>query len=143
MSQDVSKVDPGLRELAEREGVPEELIPQLERTVEIFAKNPDYAAILTDDELMEQIGAYLKESIEANNAEQGIVTARATSAVPLTEDQRERLCARLSQMFDGAQIDLRVSVDPSVIGGVRLDVGGQRYDGTVERRLADMRQALA
>ena len=43
----------------------------------------------------------------------------------------------------GRDISLKTTVDPRVLGGVRVQVGADLYDGTVARRLAEARTALA
>jgi F-type H+-transporting ATPase subunit delta len=68
--------------------------------------------------------------------------AYVTTAVALTDDEEQRLAARLAELY-GRQISLQVQVDPSVIGGVRVQVGSDLYDGTVASRLTQARKALA
>jgi F-type H+-transporting ATPase subunit delta len=67
--------------------------------------------------------------------------AYVTSAIPMTEQEEERLGARLSEMY-GRGISLKITVDPRVIGGLSVQVGSDLYDGTVLRRLTDVRAAL-
>ena len=61
---------------------------------------------------------------------------------PLTEEQEQRLSAKLAQLY-GREIDLKVSVKPEILGGLSVQVGHDLYDGTVRRRLAEARTALA
>ena len=67
--------------------------------------------------------------------------AEIRSAVALTDSQRERLAAALSQAT-GRQVDVKVVVDPSVIGGVIARVGDLVFDGSVASRLEGAKQAL-
>jgi F-type H+-transporting ATPase subunit delta len=62
-------------------------------------------------------------------------------AAPLTDEQEERLSARLSGLY-GRQISLKVTVDPKIIGGATVQVGDDLYDGSVARRLDQARTAL-
>ena len=71
---------------------------------------------------------------ELYNQDMGILTVRAVTAVPLTEDQSRRLGEKLGAMT-GKTIDLVNAVDPHCLGGVRLDYDGKRLDDTVSRRL--------
>lgn len=79
---------------------------------------------------------------EDHNRDHGIIEAVATTALPLTDAQRQQLEARLTAMT-GKQIHLKEQLDPAVTGGVLLEMNGQRYDGTVKHRLESIRQAMA
>jgi F-type H+-transporting ATPase subunit delta len=86
--------------------------------------------------------ASLTRLVELAAARRDREVAYVTTAVPLTDDEEQRLADRLSGRY-GRQISLKVEVDPSVLGGVRVRVGADLYDGTVVRRLAQSRKALA
>mgnify|MGYP005876373055 CR=1 FL=1 len=64
------------------------------------------------------------------NQAHGILEATAISAVPLTEQQRTALHAKLESLT-GKTIDLKTKVDAKVLGGIRLDIEGTELDGTV------------
>ncbi|MBR5109463.1 MAG: ATP synthase F1 subunit delta [Clostridia bacterium] len=76
------------------------------------------------------------------NREHGVVEAQATVAQPLNEDQRKKLVARLEAMT-GREVVVKEKIDPSVLGGVLLQMDGKRYDNTVLHRLNAIRQAMA
>lgn len=67
--------------------------------------------------------------------------AVVTSAVPLEGDQAERLRSALSSAF-GRDMDLQVDVDPKLMGGLVVRVGDELVDGSVVRRLSDLRRRL-
>jgi len=67
--------------------------------------------------------------------------AEVRSAVDLSAEQRERLAQALSRAT-GRQIDVKVVVDPSVVGGVIARVGDEVFDGSIASRLEDAKQAL-
>jgi F-type H+-transporting ATPase subunit delta len=62
-------------------------------------------------------------------------------AAPLSDDHRRRLTEALSQEHD-RQIHLNVVVDPDVLGGVRVSVGDEVLDSTVEARLKQAQRRL-
>ena len=76
------------------------------------------------------------------NAAHGILEATATSAVPLTEEQKTALRQKL-EATTGKTIDLKTKVDPAVLGGIRLDIEGTELDGTVHNRLSALRRDIA
>jgi F-type H+-transporting ATPase subunit delta len=61
--------------------------------------------------------------------------------MPLSDDQRERLAAALSQAT-GKNIDVKVILDPSVLGGVVAQIGDTVIDGSVRHRLNQLREVL-
>jgi F-type H+-transporting ATPase subunit delta len=67
--------------------------------------------------------------------------AYVTTAVPLSEQEETRLGARLAGMY-GREVSLKITVDPRIIGGLSVLVGSDLYDGTVVRRLNEVRTAL-
>ena len=74
--------------------------------------------------------------------EKGIVEASVTSAAPLTDGQRRALTRRLGEI-SGKTVTLLEHVDPAVMGGLRVDMEGRRYDNTIRHRLELMRRHLA
>jgi len=74
---------------------------------------------------------------------QGIVTAEVTSAVPLDDAARKRVHELATAKHPGKSIQLSEKVDPSLIGGVSIRIGDEQYDGTVSRRLSDMRREFS
>ena len=76
------------------------------------------------------------------NDDNGILPVTAVTAIPLDEALQRKLTAKLSEAT-GKTIDLSCRVDPQTLGGVRLDFDGKQVDGTVRRRLDDIRGILA
>lgn len=75
------------------------------------------------------------------NRHRGIVEAVVTSAAPLTTEETEALRTRIQAMA-GSRIDLRTDVDPSLIGGLTVKVGGRLLDASVRGRLERLRDEL-
>lgn len=74
-------------------------------------------------------------------SEQGKVAGEVRSAVPLSAEQQDRITAAVSQRL-GKQVVLAFLVDPSVIGGVVTRVGDVVIDGSVRRRLDQLKAAV-
>lgn len=79
--------------------------------------------------------------VEIAAAERGRRVADVRSAVELDASERERLAAALSRIMR-RQVELRVRVDLSLLGGVRISVGDTVIDGTVRHRLEQLRESL-
>lgn len=74
--------------------------------------------------------------------ENGILPAQAVTAEAMTAEQLGRLRETLGRLT-GKDVRLTNRVDPAVLGGVRLDYGGRRMDGTAAHRLEEIRALLA
>jgi F-type H+-transporting ATPase subunit delta len=72
-----------------------------------------------------------------------IVVANVASAVPLSAAARARVQAIAEKQHPGKSIELVEKVDPTLIGGVTIRIGDELYDGTVSRRLADLRREFS
>jgi len=60
--------------------------------------------------------------------------AEVRTAVPLDDEDREKLLKAITRAT-GKHVDLKVIIDPVVIGGLLVRVEDQVFDGTVKRRL--------
>lgn len=67
--------------------------------------------------------------------------AEVRSAVALTDDQRLRLADALEQAT-GRPVDVKVVIDPTVLGGLVCQVGDTVIDGSVRQRLNRLRESL-
>lgn len=76
-----------------------------------------------------------------DNARQGITIATATAAASLSADEVAALTKRLEDLT-GGRIELDVKVDPSLLGGLVVQVGDRLIDGSVRGRLERLRNQL-
>jgi F-type H+-transporting ATPase subunit delta len=74
-------------------------------------------------------------------AHQNIVRAEVKSAAPLSPDKTKALEESLAKVT-GKKVELSVSVDPELLGGVVATIGSTVYDGSVRTQLQRMRQEL-
>jgi len=105
----------------------------------------DVVGLLTRSALTDQRGVFaanLSAYLDALAALRGRQRAAVVSAVALTTNQTTTLITQLSRIF-GSEIDLEPTVDPGVIGGIRVDVGGDVIDGSIKARLDAARQAMS
>lgn len=137
--------NPGYIQLVESRAVPK--AERLGLLDEAFSGKV-HAYLLSFMKILVERGSFasLKECAEAfenaYNAQHGIVPATATVAEALTPDQQERLVRALEQKT-GKKVLLTVKLDPSLRGGMRVEMEGQMYDNSVASRLGHLRRALA
>jgi F-type H+-transporting ATPase subunit delta len=76
----------------------------------------------------------------ASNSKQ-LEVAEVRCAVALTDDQQDRLRAALANAT-GKAVNLKVIVDPSVLGGIVATVGDSVIDGSVRSRVDQLKSRL-
>ena len=98
-------------------------------------------------DVLKEVAAYLVEArrtreldllvrdIEAEFADRGTVVAEVTSARALTDALKKQV----AQLVGAKSLQVREKIDPSVIGGVRIDVPGKRFDATIQHALSALR----
>ncbi len=67
--------------------------------------------------------------------------ARVASAFPLTEEEKKRLTERLEAMTQ-ATVTLSCQVDPSLVGGMLVEIDGRILDGTVRTKLREIKEVI-
>jgi F-type H+-transporting ATPase subunit delta len=70
------------------------------------------------------------------------VVATVRVATPLTPEQRDRLRRSLSQQV-GREVAVQEIIDPGVLGGVRVELGDEVFEGTVAERLEQARRLFS
>jgi F-type H+-transporting ATPase subunit delta len=78
--------------------------------------------------------------LAAKRQQRWIATVRVTR--PLTETQFARLQAGLNSLY-GRELKVNISVDPELIGGIRVQVGDEVLDASVVTRLGELHRQLA
>jgi F-type H+-transporting ATPase subunit delta len=96
---------------------------------------------LVDSGQARRIGAIAEELAReaAHRSERTLAEVRV--AVPLS-DAKKSLLAEALERATGHPVELKVDVDPSVIGGVVARVGDEVFDGSLASRLTEAKQYL-
>lgn len=87
--------------------------------------------------IMETARAYVKRSRETR----GILEAKVTVIEPLSETMREKVLKKL-QDITGKECVIEEYVEPSILGGMVIQVGDTRIDGSMARRLEELKKSL-
>ncbi len=88
-----------------------------------------------------ELPTMIDKLVERAAEERSEVVAEVRTAIPLEDDQRDRLAEALSNAT-GKRVSVKAVVDQSVMGGVVAQIGETIIDGTVRNRLNQLREAL-
>ncbi len=88
-------------------------------------------------------GGHLPDIVDAmvarGAANRDRVLAKVRSAIELTEDQKTRL-AQAIKLSTGTDVEIRVIIDESVLGGLVTEIGDDVIDGSVRHRQSQLRE---
>ena len=101
----------------------------------------NFMKILTEKGYMRYFSDCANAYMNRYNQDNGILPVTAVTAVALSAEQTEKLSAKLTKIT-GKHVELINRIDPSCLGGVRLDYDGQRLDDTVSHRMDTIRDML-
>jgi len=77
-----------------------------------------------------------------NDAFRGVTRARVTSAAPLSDEHVAALKDSLRAISGGKEVDLQVKLDPSLIGGLVVQLGSRMVDGSLKTKLNAIRTRM-
>ncbi len=99
--------------------------------------------LLTDRRRIMFLGALCQRFLELQRKLQNIVLAEVTAAVPLTEAQQQSIRERVKDFTQASGVELQISQDPTVLGGVILKIGSQVIDLSLRGQLRRLALQLA
>jgi F-type H+-transporting ATPase subunit delta len=121
----------------QKRGVLEELI----RRARPRPTTANFLKVLLQNGRLTELGEVSVQFAQELDRRSGVVTARVTTARPLSPDAQETLRARLGQLT-GSRVRLQFEVDDELIGGVVTRIGSTLYDGSVRGRLQQIKQRM-
>lgn len=92
-----------------------------------------------DTGMLRNISASLSQTLSGSTGPQ---RAEVTSAVELTDDEREAIRSKLAAE-NGAGLIVSFDVDDSLLGGLRVRIGDRLVDTSVATRLTNLRESLS
>ncbi|HUW38447.1 MAG TPA: F0F1 ATP synthase subunit delta [Rhodocyclaceae bacterium] len=101
----------------------------------------NFVRVLVDNGRLGVLPEISEQFVLLKNGCEGTKEAQVTSAFPIDAAGLSKLVAELERRFQ-CKIQASVSIDPELIGGVRIAVGDQVIDASVRGKLAAMSAAL-
>ncbi|RPF54110.1 F0F1 ATP synthase subunit delta [Aquisalibacillus elongatus] len=98
--------------------------------------------LLIDKRRVDIVQDLVSEFVSMKNEARGIAEADVYSVRELTEDETKQIQDVFAKKMTINTLRINNIVDPSILGGLRIQVGNQIYDGTVKTQLKRLEQNL-
>lgn len=107
----------------------------------LFAEVENFVRVMADNRRLELLPEICRQFELLKNEREGVQEVEIVTAFPLESDQQSDLVARL-ETHTGKKITARVTVDPQLIGGVKIVLGDKVIDASARAQLGALESAL-
>lgn len=101
----------------------------------------NFLQVLIDRGRVAEFSEIARAFAERVAAEEGRLEVEAVTAVPLPDDLRARIVEGIEKKT-GRSVQLSEAVNPDIVGGLVLRIGGTVVNGSVRHRIDELRQEL-
>lgn len=102
----------------------------------------NFLCVVTEGRRWNRFDNICKAFSELCNEELGIAEITVTTAFPLSAEQREKVKRKMAEII-GKNIEMSEKTDRSLVGGIVVDYGDTRMDGSVKTRLEGLRDSFS
>ena len=117
------------------------LIQAIAARLDVSAQVKNLLVLLAESRKLDYLADLAEAYRERLLQHQNIIRADVTSAAPLSPEKTTALAESLSKAT-GKKVELSMSVDPELLGGVVARIGSTVYDGSVKTQLQQLRKEL-
>lgn len=111
------------------------------QALKLDATTGNFLGVLAQNRRLGQLPAIIRAFRQLAAAHRGETTAEVTSAHPLDAEQVDALKAQLRTRL-GRDVNVDLSVDPSLLGGLVVKIGSQMIDSSIKTRLNSLAHAM-
>lgn len=97
--------------------------------------------VLAANRRLNELFPFINAFNKLYDAQKGVVNAEVTSAVPLSDEQLASLKTTLGKTL-GQSAEISTSVDPAILGGLKVRVGSRLFDASLKTKLDSLKFAL-
>ncbi|MGK7376476.1 F0F1 ATP synthase subunit delta [Planococcus sp. 1R117A] len=113
---------------------------------ELFGQGNGYVVntlqLLAERGRLDEVTDVVDQYIRLANEAKGIEDAKVYSVSPLTEEERASISATFAKKIGKQSLRIENIIDPSLIGGLRLQVGTRIYDSSISSKLERLQRQL-
>ncbi len=103
----------------------------------------NFFMLLLEKGRIKQLPGILDEYVRLADRKRNILNMTIISAIPLSEEQINKIKDKYTGIYGAAAATVNVSVDAGLIGGVKVVIGDKVIDGSVKGRLESLKAVIA
>ena len=111
------------------------------RAMQLDTITGNFLGVLAKNRRLGQLPGVIRAFNTLSARHRGELTAEIVSAHTLDDDQVEALKQKLRTRM-GRDINVDLSVDPAILGGLVVKIGSQMIDGSIRTKLNNLAQAM-
>lgn len=145
----------GIKELLEKEGFLRQilesptfplekksaLLADLNETLQLSTGMRSFLGLLLEKDRLKYLGQIEAKFRAFADERSGVLRARITSAAKIKQTQQTAIKSTLEKLT-GKAVELTLDENPELIGGLRAEVGGRVFDGSVRTQLKRIEESL-
>ncbi|MDN7241783.1 F0F1 ATP synthase subunit delta [Planococcus sp. N028] len=117
-----------------------EIMTQLFGQANVFVVNT--LLLMGERKRLNEVVGLVDAYIRLANEEQGIADAKVFSVRPLSEEERTSVSSVFAKKVGKQALRIENIIDPSLIGGMRIQIGNQIYDSSISSKLERLQRQL-
>jgi F-type H+-transporting ATPase subunit delta len=98
--------------------------------------------LLLDKGRITSLPGICREYVRLADEKRSILNINIFAAVPIDQAQINKICDKFKEIYNTKNAKADLTIDPSLIGGVKVAIGDKLYDGTVKGRLESLHASL-
>ncbi|WP_144512000.1 F0F1 ATP synthase subunit delta [Bacillus sp. FJAT-22090] len=98
--------------------------------------------VLIDKKRLDEVSNIISEFMALSNEAQGIADAKVYTTRELTEQERANVSTEFAKNVGKQSLRIQNIVDPSIIGGMRVQIGNRIYDSSLSTKLDRLKRNL-
>jgi F-type H+-transporting ATPase subunit delta len=118
------------------------ILRRVTESQQLSALTSHFLSLLSDRDRLPHLAGIVSCYRRLLNEVKGRVEAKVVSASALGTEQVEQLRGRL-RAISGKDVILEQETDASLLGGLRIELEGKIYDGSIRTQLENMKQRIA
>ena len=122
--------------------VRQKVLKQVVQNQQLSLLSSHFLSLLLERDRLGHLGGIANRFRRLLNDAKGRVEAKVVSASALDSTMVENLSARLRGL-SGKEVILQQEVDPTLLGGLMVELEGKVYDGSIRTQLEKMKQRIA